>query len=94
MGFRRLFNKGAAGINCVVEFQNQHFVVSRDQIYVHDGSTVQEIARDRVEDEFFRRVGAGGRFGDANAKFNDFQVIQNPDRKEVYLIFDANGELL
>lgn len=94
MGFRRLFNKGAAGMHCVVEFQNQHFVVSRDQVYIHDGSTVQQIAQDRVEDEFFSRVGAGGRFGDANAIFADFQVVQNPDRKEIYVIFDANGELL
>lgn len=94
MGFRRLFNKGCAGVHCVTEFQNQHFVVARDQIYVHDGSTVQQIAQDRVEDEFFKRVGAGGRFGDANAVFSDFQVVQNPDRKEVYVIFDANGELL
>ena len=94
MGFRRLFGKGAAGIHCVAEFDNAHFVVSRDQIYLHDGSTVRQIAQDRVEDEFFKRVGAGGRFGDANALFNDFQVIQNPDRKEIYVIFDANGELL
>jgi len=57
MGFRRLFNKGAAGMHCVVEFNNQHFVVARDQIYIHDGSTPQLIAQDRVEREFFKRIG-------------------------------------
>ena len=93
MGFRRLFNKGAAGMHCVAEFQNNHFVCSNDQLYIHDGSTVSLIAKDRVEDEFFRRVGAGGRFGVANAEFSDFQVVKNPDRKEIYIVFDANGEL-
>lgn len=57
MGFRRLFNKGAAGPNAVVEFNNRHFVVSRDQIYVHDGSKPELIAKDRVEREFFDRMG-------------------------------------
>jgi len=61
MSFRRLFNKGAASLHCAAEFNNRHFVVSRDQLYVHDGSTVQLIAKDRVEDEFFKRLGKGGR---------------------------------
>ena len=62
--------------------------------YPDASERMQLIAKDIIEEEFFDRVGAGGRFGDANAIFSDFQVIKNPDRKEVYLIFDANGELL
>jgi hypothetical protein len=61
MDFRRMFNKGCAGLYLAAEYNNQHFVVSGDQLYVHDGSTVQLIARDRVEDEFFRRAGKRGR---------------------------------
>lgn len=57
MGFRRLFNKGAAGMNSVCEFNNRHFVVARDQIYIHDGSKPELIAQDRVEREFFKRIG-------------------------------------
>lgn len=57
MGFRRLFNKGAAGINSVCEFNNRHFVIARDQIYIHDGSKPELIAQDRVEREFFKRIG-------------------------------------
>lgn len=59
MGFRRLFNKGAAGIHSVAEYDNRHFVVARDQIYVHDGSKPSLIAKDRVEREFLRRAGIG-----------------------------------
>ena len=57
MQTRRLFNKGAAGLHCVEEFENKHFVIARDQIYVHDGSTPQLIAQDRVEREFYKRIG-------------------------------------
>lgn len=59
MGFRRLFNKGAAGLHSVAEFNNRHFVVARDQIYVHDGSKPELIAKDRVEREFNKRAGLG-----------------------------------
>lgn len=57
MQFRRLFNKGAAGLHCVAEFENKHFVIARDQIYIHDGSTPELIAQDRVEREFYKRIG-------------------------------------
>ena len=59
MGFRRLFNKGAAGLNSVAEFNNRHYVVARDQIYIHDGSKPELIAKDRVEREFNKRAGLG-----------------------------------
>ena len=61
MSFRRLFNKGCAGLHLAVEYSNKHFVLSRDQIFIHDGSTVKLIAKDRVEEEFFKRAGKGGR---------------------------------
>ena len=57
MSFRRIFNKGASGLNSVAEYGNRHFVVSRDQIYVHDGSKPQLVAKDRVEREFYKRIG-------------------------------------
>ena len=83
MSFRRLFQKGAAARHCAVEVNNRHFVLGRDQIYVHDGSTVQLIAKDRIEEEFFERVGKGGRFGGEVVDWESVQVIKNPDRKEV-----------
>jgi hypothetical protein len=91
MSFRRLFQKGAAGLNCAAEVGNQHFVVSRDQLYVHDGSSVSLIAVDRVEEEFFRRVAKGGRHGSsvdgAEPEWNDVLVAKNPDRKELTVLY-------
>ena len=92
MSSRRLFNKGAASLHSVCEFNNQHFVVSQDQIYIHDGSTPRLIAKDRVEEEFFTRLGKGGRFGDGTVDFSLVQVVKNPDRKEVIVSYGALGE--
>ena len=94
MSVRRLFNKGAAGIHCVEEFNNQHFVVSRDQIYIHDGgSTIVLIAKDRVEEEFFERIGKGGRFGGAgNVNWDLIQVVKNPDRKEISIVYNTQRD--
>ena len=84
MGFRRVFGKGAAGLHCVAEFNNRHFVVGKDQVYVHDGSLPSLIAKDRVETEFYTRIGKGGRFGGAgNVNWDRLQVSHNPDRKEI-----------
>jgi hypothetical protein len=89
MGFRRLFNKGCAGLNLSCEFNNRLFVLSRDQIYQTDGSTVGLIAKDRVEEEFFKRAGKGGRFKGGDIDFKAMQVIKNPDRKEIHLNFSG-----
>lgn len=61
MQFRRLFNYGAAGLHTVCEFENKHFCLSRDRIYLHDGSTPVMIAENRVEEEFFKRTGTKDR---------------------------------
>lgn len=90
MNIRRLFGKGAAGQQCAEEFNNHHYVLSRDQIYVHDGSAVKLIAKDRIEEEFFRRIGKGGRFGGDVVDWEKIQVIKNPDRKEIYTIFGGS----
>jgi hypothetical protein len=94
MSFRRLFNKGAAGQKCAVEFNNSNFVLSRDQIYLHDGSQVNLIAKDRVEEEFFKRIGKSGRFGGVDTiDWEGIQVSQNPDRKEISIIYNRIGDV-
>jgi hypothetical protein len=42
--FRKLFdNKGMISQNCAVEVEGKHFVFGRNDIYVHDGSSIQSI---------------------------------------------------
>ena len=93
MATRRLFEKGAAGQHCAVEFNNQLYVLSRDQIYTTDGSRVSLLAKDRVEDEFFKRIGKPGRYGGAEeVDFSKIQVVKNPDRKEITTLYTAQLE--
>ncbi len=91
MDARRLFNKGCAGKHLAVEFNNQHMVVARDQIYRHDGSAVHLLAKDRIEEEFFRRAGKGGRFGGGDIDYTAMYMVKNPDRKEINLVFNETG---
>ena len=86
MSVRRLFQKGAAAQHCVAEFQNQHLVVSRETIYTHDGSTVSQLGKGVIEEAFYKRLGPGD--------YERIQVIKNPIRKEVSIVFDADGELV
>jgi len=44
---------GCLGLGCVLEFNNQHFVVDRNDIYVHNGSgQFQSVAEGRMRDFF------------------------------------------
>lgn len=55
--FRELFDEGGIvnpGAVCV--FDNRHFVVGRDDIYIHDGSSKQSIAAKRVKETFFSDI--------------------------------------
>ena len=53
-GFRQLFSDvGILGRHCVKDFDNKHFVVSEDDIYIHDGQTKQSIVDSQIRDELF-----------------------------------------
>ena len=54
--FEDLLPYGCVGVYGAVEFNNQHYVVSADSHYIHDGNTVVQIAEDRVRDWFFDAV--------------------------------------
>lgn len=55
--FRELFDDGGiinSGAACV--FENRHFVVGRDDIYVHDGSSKQSVIDKRIKETFFAEL--------------------------------------
>jgi hypothetical protein len=55
--FRELFDDGGiVGRGAVCVFDNRHFVVGRDDIYVHDGSAKQSVASKRVKETFYDSV--------------------------------------
>ena len=74
--FRELFDDGGI-INrgAVAVFDNRHFVVGRDDIYIHDGSSKQPVATKRVKDTFFSSV------ADARSVF----VVHEPSTNEIWV---------
>ena len=53
-GFRQLFSDvGILGRHCAQSFDNKHFVVSEDDVYIHDGQTKQSIVDSKIRDELF-----------------------------------------
>jgi hypothetical protein len=56
-GFRQLFSDaGILGRHCVKDFDNKHFVVSVDDVYIHDGQTKQSIVDSQIRDELFNSM--------------------------------------
>jgi len=52
--FRRAFKGGGIiNTNCVVDVQGTHFVFGENDIYTHDGNTMQSVADGRVKDFIF-----------------------------------------
>lgn len=55
--FRRLFPTGGIiNTNCVVEVEGKHYVFGDNDIYVHDGSSMQSIAVNRVRRHIFKTL--------------------------------------
>jgi len=56
-GFRQLFNDaGILGKDCAKAFDNQHFVVSEDDVYTHNGQSKQSIVDSQIRDELFNSM--------------------------------------
>jgi hypothetical protein len=55
--FRELFDDdGIINRGAVCAFGNNHFVVGRDDIYIHDGSAKQSVADKRVRETFYSAI--------------------------------------
>lgn len=78
--FRKVFNEGGIiNHNCAIEVEGKHFVFGVNDIYVHDGTSKQSIADDRVKDFVFRTM---------NVKMSDrFFVHHNPNLNEVLFCY-------
>jgi hypothetical protein len=74
--FRELFDDGGIitrGAVCV--FDNRHFVVGRDDIYIHDGSSKQSVCDRRTKETFFSAI------ADTRSVF----VVHDPSANEIWV---------
>ena len=53
--FKQIFyGSGILAQNCVVEVDNRHVVLTKNDIVIHDGRTISSIVNDRVRNGFFK----------------------------------------
>lgn len=78
--FRKLFDTlGAIGTNCVVEVEGKHYVFGKNDIYVHDGTSFDSIAKDKVKDYIFNNLNM--------ASAEQFYVHYNPLMSEIWFCY-------
>lgn len=71
---------GTLAVNCIAEFDGNHFVVDRNDIYIHNGSgKISSVAYGRVRDFFL---------GDINHSYTDKTfVVKNNKYKEIWVCY-------
>ena len=56
-GFRQIFtDSGMLGRDCVKAFDKQHFVVSDDDVYIHDGNSKKSVIDGNIRGELFNSI--------------------------------------
>jgi len=69
---------GIINTDCVCEFDGSHFVVDRNDIYVHNGSgSIESIADFRIKKYFFSNLN--------KSYTNKVHVVRNPFYKEIWI---------
>lgn len=82
--FSKLYSdSGVLTTNCVAEFEGKHFVVSQNDIFVHNGSDRQSVASNRVKNFLIEEI---SRIAPASTK-----VISVPTLKEIWIMYVGNG---
>ena len=76
--FRELFDDdGIINRGAVCVFENRHFVVGRNDIYVHDGSQKKSVAAKRVKEAFYADL------ADTRSVF----VVMEPVKSEIWVCY-------
>lgn len=85
--YRKLpFSKGAIGTNCTVEVDNRHYVFGSDDLWVHDGISMESIANGLVRKWVFKSLNA--------QKADRFFVSHNPQHNTISFHFVSSDEYI
>lgn len=77
--------QGLLNNRCVVDFENKHFVVTQNDIMVHDSLQINSIAHNRVKEFFFANLN--------REHYEKAFVIKNSESNEVFLYYpDLDSE--
>lgn len=82
--FTKLFTgSGLLARQCVTEFDGKHFVISQNDIYVHDGSSRKSIVAGRVREHLMREI--------TSINPTATRVFTNYPQKEVWITYCRPG---
>lgn len=78
--FRKVFSDaGILAKDCVVEYDNKHFVIGVDDIYVHDGTTKKSVISNKMHDFFYNDINT--------AHVSKVRCVANNSRKEMIIYY-------
>jgi hypothetical protein len=74
---------GILGLNCVAEWFGRHFVVTQDDVIVHDGQTIISVADQKMRQHFF---------GDIDStNYDRAFVVHHRREKEMWVCYPGSG---
>lgn len=81
--FGALFDEGGAiNPDCIAEFDNKHFVVSANDIYVHNGSTKESVIDNKVREKLLDLL--------AENSISSVKVVPYLTENEIWVIYAGN----
>lgn len=84
--FKLFSDQGLLAQQCVTEIEGRHFAVGFDDIYIHDGQSIQSVADRRIVRTFFNELDT--------TYYPRTTVVQNPDIHEVWICYPQNSSRL
>jgi hypothetical protein len=84
MAARRIFAFGLINQDAWVQFDNYHFVVGENAIYIHDGAVVQRPDDNFIEKQFFGELNNPDRVFVARDEFRHEIIVYYPTGDSVY----------
>ncbi|MGL5582277.1 MAG: hypothetical protein ACRDCE_15135 [Cetobacterium sp.] len=82
--FKKLYSdSGILAPECAVEFEGKHFVISQDDIFVHNGSSRQPVASGRVKEYLIDEI--------SSVNPQATKVIALPHTKEIWICYVGPG---
>lgn len=83
--FRKLLeNVGILAAGCVVKVDGGHFVVTRNDVGVHNGNSFKSVITGTIKEQLFKEIRNSN-------DYNEVQVISYPAKSEVWVVYKTFG---
>lgn len=78
-----IHNRGACSQDSVISVRNKHLVADTEDIYFHDGSAIQSILKDKVQDRYLSSV----------ENFDSIKMYRHHNDRDVFIYYTEPGDL-